>query len=137
MPRVRKVKPRKNTISLDEFSERLCGKNEELLAGMLLGIQSGELEVEIGDGFEYAESIVEDWCDTERPSRQQHLKMISALFIVMLSEEIFADDLDTKVVERKPANDDSKRVGIPELTIEVLRTVRAIWGIRDKGANES
>ncbi len=135
MPRVRKEKPRKNTISLDDFTKRLCAKNNELLEGMLTGIQNGELELEIEDGIEYAENIIEDWCDTERPHRQQHLKMVSALFVVMLSEELLAENLDDEH-DRDPEPPSSNgRPGIPELTIEVLRTVRAVWGIRDKASS--
>ena len=128
MPRVRKEKAKKPSVSLDEFAKRLCTKNNELLEGMLIGIDRGELELEIDDGIEYAETIIEHWCDTQRPNRQQHLQMISALFVVMLAEELLTEDLDSDDEAPSP-HGSPPRPGFPELTIEVLRTVRAIWGI--------
>ncbi len=117
MPRTRKKEVVRNSLSLDDFAKGLGKKNNELLEGMLVGLQNGELDIE--------------------------LKMISALFVVMLSEELLSEDLDdnddapVRGAKSRAANDDHDGHDRPgnkdfhELTIEVLRTVRAVWGMRD------
>jgi hypothetical protein len=142
MPEVRErtakppTKPQK--LSLKLFAERLAEKNAELLSGFVIGIENGELSLEIDSDDELAaadawvQNEVDEWCDTEEPSRALHLRLVSAVFVWMLTDELYAEDIDAQEAEGKPvtpAETLEKAQKVARLSVEVIRTVQSIWGL--------
>jgi hypothetical protein len=121
------AKPTKPTLSLDQFCEGLADKNNQLLEGFLAGIRSGDIHLELEhNADDYIDLIVNEWCDTEEPNRHLHLRMISALYIWMLLDELYAEEIDD-IPQGSPEADNSQHPGVV-ITIEVLKTVQAVWG---------
>ena len=129
----------KRGLSLDEFCNKLSEKNNELLEGFIYGIQNKELGLELEHGDEFMNAVIDEWCQTEEPNRALHLKMISCIFIWMLLDELYSEEIEGDFEEELPPikvqGREAASVGLNDkamiITVEVLRTVRAIWGLNN------
>ncbi len=130
-PRTKPAMP--YSLSLQDFSDRLAEKNGELLNGFLIGIQNGEVTVELEHGDEFIHAIIDEWCETEEPNRELHLRMISAIYIWMMLDELNAEEIASSEASQ-PANNNLREVSQQvvktiNLSMEVINTVRGIWRI--------
>jgi len=142
-PKSRKKQPKRG-LSLDEFCNGLAEKNNELLEGFIYGIQNKELGLELEHGDEFMNATIDEWCQTEEPNRALHLRMISCIFIWMLLDELYSEEIEgefepeppIKVHVREEHGNQAAINGMINdkamiITVEVLRTVRAIWGLNN------
>jgi hypothetical protein len=114
-------------LTLSEFTEKLGDKNGELLAGFLVGLENGELSLELDGAENWLDSTIDEWCETEEPNRELHLRMISAIFVWMILDEVYAEEIQAG---EAAAQDPRERVvKVVKLSVEVIRTVQSIWGI--------
>lgn len=131
MPKTRTgtTKPAKaQELSLHVFAKRLAEKNAELLSGFVLGLENGELSLELEDAEAWIDAEIDEWCETEEPNRELHLRLISAVFVWMLLDELYAEEIDS--ADEKSKEDTAARVErMTKLSIEVIRTVQSIWGL--------
>jgi hypothetical protein len=120
-------------ISLQEFIDRLASKNKELLLAFVLGLRNGELSLDLEEADAFIDAVIDEWCETEEPNRELHLRMISAVYLWMILDEIYAEDLTTEpagVAEEGPIDEVKRRVDkAAKVSVEVVRTVQAVWGI--------
>jgi hypothetical protein len=128
--------PQKLTLKL--FAERLAEKNAELLSGFVIGIDNGELSLEIDTeeeleaAEEWIQTEVDEWCDNEEPSKTLHLRLVSAVFVWMLLDELYVEDIDAQESGGKetPADTLEKAQKVARLSLEIIRTVQSIWGLK-------
>lgn len=122
---------RSQNLTLSEFTDRLAKKNGELLAGFLYGLESGELSLELDGAEEWLEATVDEWCEQEEPNRELHLRMISAVYVWLILDEVYAEDVaEGEAVANDTREDPRQRViKAVKLSVEVIKTVQAIWGI--------
>jgi hypothetical protein len=118
-------------ISLQEFIDRLASKNKELLLAFVLGLKNGELSLDLAEADAFIDSVIDEWCETEEPNRELHLRMISAVYLWMILDEIYAEDLTTAPATEDGSPDEVKRHidKAAKVSLEVVRTVQAVWGI--------
>jgi hypothetical protein len=118
-------------ITLQEFIDRLASKNKELLLAFVLGLQNGELTLDLQEADAFIDAVIDEWCETEEPNRELHLRMISAVYLWMILDEIYAEDVtgESPTVEG-PIDEVQRRVEkAAKVSVEVVRTVQAVWGI--------
>jgi hypothetical protein len=114
-------------LTLSEFTDRLAQKNNELLQGFLYGLESGELSLELDNAEDWLDATIDEWCETEEPNRELHLRMISAIYVWLILDEVYAEEV---AEGEAPANDQQARViKAVKLSVEVIKTVQHIWGI--------
>lgn len=129
MPKTRtaaKEPVRSQNLTLSEFTDRLAQKNNELLQGFIYGLESGELSLELDGAEEWLEATIDEWCETEEPNRELHLRMISAVFLWLILDECYAEEVASG---EAPANDHERVIKAVKLSVEVIKTVQHIWGI--------
>ena len=116
------------SLTLSEFTDRLAQKNGELLQGFLYGLESAELQLELDGAEEWLQATVDEWCETEEPVRELHLRMISAIYVWLILDEVYAEEV---AESEGPANDQTTErvVKAVKMSVEVINTVRQIWGI--------
>lgn len=126
MPKVRTAA----AITLQEFIDRLASKNKELLLAFVLGLQNGELSLDLDEADAFIDSVIDEWCETQEPNRELHLRMISAVYLWMIMDEIHAEDLDQEEESISPADVATRNIEkAAKVSKEVVRTVQAVWGI--------
>lgn len=116
-------------LTLSEFTDRLAQKNSELLRGFLYGLESGELSLELENAEDWLDATIDEWCETEEPNQELHLRMISAIYVWLILDEVYAEEV-AEGDAAPAANDPQARViKAVKLSVEVIKTVQAIWGI--------
>lgn len=117
-------------LTAQVFAKRLATKNAELLGAFVLGIESGELSIDLEGAEEWIESTIDDWCESEQPTHEQQLKMISVLMLDMLLDELDVEEISDKEEQGDAVADTAEQVRkAVKLSAEVIQTVRSIWGI--------
>jgi hypothetical protein len=125
MPKVRTAA----AITLQEFIDRLASKNKELLLAFVLGLQNGELQLDLDEADAFIDAVIDEWCETEEPNRELHLRMISAVYLWMILDEIHAEDL-SEDEPTSPGDVAARNIDkAAKVSKEVVRTVQAVWGI--------
>jgi hypothetical protein len=130
MPKVRAEAAAKvpQNLELDVFVKRMSEKLSELLSAFVIGIESGELSLELEGADEWLHSEIDEWCETEEPNRALHLRAMSAIMVWMILDELYVDDIDGQ--ETPTPEDTAEKVQrVAKLSVEVIRTVQSIWGL--------
>lgn len=123
-------------LTPQEFIQNLATKQNELLMSMVQCIQNGEFSLDVDDCDEVVDSIVEVWCEQQEPDYGNHLKMLSAVFLWALLDQV--EQINVTGEPRGMSFDDSEldfdkvqyHPGVV-ITLEMLKTVRSIWGQGD------
>lgn len=121
------IKPPQN-LSLEVFVKRLGEKNSELLSAFILGIENGELSLELDNADEWLHGELDEWCETEEPNRELHLRAISAITVWLIMDELYVEEIDAQDTP-SPEITAEKVKRMAKLSVEAIRTVQAIWGL--------
>jgi hypothetical protein len=135
MPKTRtaEVTPKEpQNLDFDVFTNRLAEKMSELLSAFVLGIENGELSLDLENAEEWLHAELDEWCETESPNRALHLRAIVAIMVWMIIDELYAEDIDGddgQKIAPTPAEMAAKVQRVAKLSVEAIRTVQSIWGI--------
>ena len=131
MPKVRTdsdIKQPQN-LDLDVFVKRLSEKLSELLSAFVLGIENGELSLDLDNADEWLHAELDEWCEKEEPNRALHLRAMSAIMVWMLLDELYVEEVDGGETAPTPENVAEKVQRVAKLSVETIRTVQTIWGL--------
>lgn len=129
----KKNKPKSNSPKMtpQQFIADYAKKQTELLAGLMQCVKDGEIRIDDSQATdEYIATIVDAWCEQEEPRLDMHMKMSGAIFLWALLDQVYGvDEPSTPGVNatQDPFADIMNHPGIV-VGLEVLKTVRAIWG---------
>jgi hypothetical protein len=131
MPKTRtgEVQPKApQNLTLEVFVKRLAEKQSELLSAFVLGIENGELSLELDNAEEWLHGEIDEWCEVEEPNRALHLRAISAIMVWLMLDELYVDEIDAQDPQA-PENVAEKVERVAKLSVEAIRTVQSIWGL--------
>jgi hypothetical protein len=131
MPKVRTdtaVKAPQN-LELELFVSRLAEKFAELLTAFIIGIEIGELSLELEGADDWLHSQIDEWCETEEPNRALHIRAMCAIMVWLILDELYVDDLAEAETKPTPEETAEKVQRVAKLSVEVIRTVQSIWGL--------
>lgn len=141
MTRKAKNNKQENLVSKltpEKFIQEFVKKQNELLQATAQCIEKGEIEL---IGVEYAdeiiETIVDEWCEQQEPDITTHLKMNAAVFLWALLDQLDENDIidndnDNNGNFRDAANMNGDTHPGFVVAVEILKTVRSIWGKENK-----
>lgn len=121
------TKPMTAAVFVREFAAR----QKPLLEAMRDSIQRGEVHLEFGAKSDrHVERVITAWCDDDEPDIDQHMRMLGAVFLVALYDELYAADAPSEG-EIFDADNSAPGYGASaaDVAVEVLRTIQSIWGI--------
>jgi hypothetical protein len=126
-----KNKPRK--LSPQDFVKQYVEKQKELLQGMVKCIQDGEILLDTDYADDYINSVVDEWCEYTEPDFALNMRMSGAVFLLALLDSLegYGEDSEHDENDEIDKSDPMNSVGVV-IALEVLQTIRDIWGKRER-----
>lgn len=106
------------------FVRELSKRQRTLLDQMVDAVNKGTLQLEnTEDTDRYIEHVVSDWCTQQEPDLDAHMQLLGAVFLWALLDATYGNEADG-------SEDDKPATGV-DVALEALRTIQAIWGVRN------
>ena len=121
-PQAPETRPMTAAVFVREFAAR----QRQLLDALRDQIERGEVQLESGAKADrHVERVVSAWCEDAQPDTDAHLRMVGAVFLIALYDELYAADTQDEDTDEEP-----ERATAADVAVEVLRTIQSIWGIK-------
>jgi hypothetical protein len=122
-------------MSAPEFINFVAEQQMQVLQNMAQAVLNGDLFVaDDADADAHIELIVSEWCEQDEPTIDLHMHVLGAIFLWALLDQLYEHETGiqpTVATARSKTIAGVSKNGAPsagQVTIEVLKTARAIWG---------
>lgn len=119
-------------LSAKEFLRQYIRSQTGIMEGMVQMLLRGEIQIDEAGADEVIDRIMQKWMASDDPDFKLQMKAQAAMFLDELLEAYYAarngtqDDLSDEAPQ--VASVPGAAPGYLDVTIEVIKTIRSIWG---------